>query len=136
MAKIEFKGLDEYAKDLGRLAVRSEGLIKYAVYPAAQEALQAIKANTPVDSGDLRDTERLTTFEDKNGFIYTTIIFPGYDEKGVPNPVKARVLESGSSKQPKRPFIRPTMNAIKNQVVETMRKTLDEAIDKAMNGGT
>ena len=133
MAKIEFKGLDEYAKDLGRLVVKSEGIIKYAVYPAAKQALDALKANTPVDTGDLRDTERLTNFEDRNGYIYTTIIFPGYDEKGTPNPIKARVLESGSSKQPKRPFIRPTMNSIKNQVIETMRTTLDEAIERAMN---
>ena len=133
MAKITMKGLDEYAKDLGRLVVKADGIIKYAVYPAAGEALEALKANTPVETGDLRDSEALSHFEDKNGFIYTTIIFPGYDQNGVPNSVKARVHESGSSKQQKKPFIRPTMNAIKNQLVETMRTTLDEAIQKAMN---
>lgn len=133
MAKITMKGLDEYAKDLGRLVVRADGLIKFAVYPAAGEALAALKANTPVETGDLRDSETLSRFEDQNGYIYTTIIFPDYDQNGVPNSVKARVHESGSSKQQKKPFIRPTMNSIKNQLIETMRKTLDEAIQKAMN---
>lgn len=132
MAKISWPGLDEYAKDLGKLEVKSAGIVKYAVYPAAQVALRAVKANTPVDSGDLQDCEALTTFQDKNGFIYTQIVFPGYDSKGTPNAVKARVLESGSSKQKKRPFIRPAIKACEAQVVETMQKTLDTAIEAAM----
>ena len=132
MAKITYKGLDEYAKDLGRLVVKSEGIIKYAIYPAAGDALEALKANTPTRTTDLRDCETLSHFEDKNGYVYTTIIFPGYDQNGVPNALKARVHESGSSKQPKEPFIRPTMERIKPQIVETMRKTLDEAIQNAM----
>ena len=135
MAKISFPGITEYAKELGKLDVKAPGIIRYAIYPAAQEALQALKAATPEDTGALRESEALTKFEDKNGNIYTTIIFPGYDENGHPNSIKARVLESGSSKQPKRPFIRPTMKAIESQVIETMRKNLDVAIEAAMNGG-
>lgn len=132
MAKITFPGLDEYAKELGQLEVKSPGIIRYAIYPAAQIALRAVKANTPVDTGDLQDCEALTKFVDKNGFVYTQIVFPGYDSKGTPNPIKARVLESGSSKQPKRPFIRPAIQACEAQVVETMRTTLDTAIEAAM----
>lgn len=133
MAKITFPGIAQYADQLSKLYVRSDGIIKYAIYPAAQEALQALKAATPKDTGALADSEALTQFEAKNGNIYTEIIFPGYDENGHPNTVKARVLESGSSKQKKRPFIRPTMKKIENQVVETMQKALDEAIQRAMN---
>ena len=140
MAKIKMTGLDEYAKDLHRLYVKAPGIMRYAIYPAAKEALDALKANTPVENpkvaDNLRESERLTRFRDENdGSVYTTIIFPGYDENGHPNSIKARVLESGSSKQPKRPFIRPTMKAIESQVIETMKKNLDVAIEAAMNGG-
>lgn len=135
MAKITFPGLDEYAKELGQLEAKSSGIIRYSVYPAAQIALQAVKANTPVDSGDLKESEALTKFQDKNGYVYTQIVFPGYDGNGTPNSIKARVLESGSSKQKKTPFIRPAIKAVEARVVETMKQNLDAAIKAAMNGG-
>lgn len=113
MAKIEMEGLDEYMKKLSDLGASVEGSIKRAVYPAAGMVIEAIKANTPVNTGGLRDSAALRTFKNDSGFIYTQVTFDGYDERGNPNPVKARVLESGSSTRQKHPFIRPAVNRVK-----------------------
>lgn len=113
MAKIEMEGLDEYMKKLTDLGASVEGSIKRAVYPAAGMVIEAIKANTPVDTGGLRDSAALRTFRNDAGYVYTQVTFDGYDERGNPNPVKARVLESGSSTRKKHPFIRPAVNRVK-----------------------
>jgi len=55
----------------------------------------------------------------------TKIGFDGYDRKGVPNALKARAMESGTSTQPKRPFVRPAVNRVKKKAIEEMGKTLD-----------
>lgn len=107
------QGLDEYMKRLKDLGASVDGSIKRAVYPAAGMVIEAIKANTPADTGGLRNSAALKTFQNENGFIYTEVTFEGYDERGHPNPVKARVLESGSSTRQKHPFIRPAVNRVK-----------------------
>lgn len=113
MATIKMEGLDEYIKKLNDLGASVEGSIKRAVYPAAGMVIEAIKANTPVDTGGLRDSAALRTFKNDNGYVYTQVTFDGYDERGHPNPVKARVIESGSSTRQKHPFIRPAVNHVK-----------------------
>ena len=59
--------------------------------------------------------------------------FDGYDAAGVPNVLKARVLESGSSKQQKRPFMRPAVNATRKAAVQKMGEIIDEEIARIMN---
>lgn len=133
MAKIEFPGIGEYQKLLASLGASAEGVCKYAVYDAAGVVIDAIKARTPVDSGDLRDSTVLTRFENKDGFIYTKVDWPGYDHKNTPNRIKARVLESGSSTRQKHPFIRQAVNAVKSKALSLIEFNLDKKINEIMN---
>lgn len=133
MAKIEFPGIGEYQKLLAGLGASAEGVCKYAVYDAAGVVIDEIKARTPVDSGDLRDSTALTRFENKDGFIYTKIDWPGYDSKGTPNRIKARVLESGSSTRQKHPFIRRAVNAVRTRALSLIEFNLDKKINEIMN---
>ena len=134
MAKISFDGLYQYEKLLAELGQDYEKMAKYAIYPAAGMVLEELKAATPRDTGDLRDSEILTKFVTKEGEVYTAIAFDGYDRNGVPNSLKARAIESGTSRMKKRPFIRPTVNRIKQRVIETMSAGVDEYISKVMEG--
>ena len=61
--------------------------------------------------------------------------FDGYDAKGVPNALKARVRESGRSyhTQPKRPFLRPAVKASKTECFERVGEVIDAEIAKIMN---
>lgn len=65
---------------------------------------------------------------DARGNTNTKVGFEGYDKKGVPNALKARAMESGTSKLRKRPFVRPAVNSTKKKAVEEMGKTLEKEI--------
>ena len=128
------KGLYQYEKLLAELGADVEKMAKYAIYPAAGEVLDALKAATPRDTGDLADSEILTHFRTEEGYVYTAIVFDGYDRSGTPNSLKARAIESGTSRMKKHPFIRPTVNSIKQRVIEKIAQGTDEYISKVMEG--
>ena len=134
MAKIEFDGFEEYRKQLLKLGTSIEGVIKYAVYEAAGMVADAIKANTPVKTGALQNSIGLTGFRNEDGYVYTKVVFDGYDGRGVPNALKARVLESGSSKRKKHPFIRPALNRVKSAAEYSIEMKLDEKMKELMKG--
>ncbi len=142
MAKIEFPGIGEYQKLLASLGASAEGVCKYAIYDAAGVVIDEIKARTPVDeesksgSGDLRDSWCLTHMQNNEGFVYTKVDCPGYDRKGVPNRIKARVLTSGRSDQSgrkKNPFVRQAVNAVKSKAISLIEFNLDKKINEIMN---
>ena len=132
MAKIKMEGLDEYRDKINQLGLRAEGVCKYAVYPGAAIVIDAVKANTPVDTGDLRNSTFLKVFKNKNGYIYTQIGWDGYDRNGTPNALKANVLESGTSKRQKHPFIRQAVNRVKKAAEFAIATALEEKINEIM----
>lgn len=134
MAKISFDGLYQYEKLLAELGQDAEKMAKYAIYPAAGMVLEELKAATPRDTGDLRDSEILTHFVTDEGQVYTAVVFDGYDRNGVPNSLKARAIESGTSRMKKQPFIRPTVNRMKQRVIEQMNRGVNEYIENLMEG--
>lgn len=134
MAKISFDGLYQYEKLLAELGQDAEKMAKYAIYPAAGMVLEELKAATPRDTGDLRDSEILTKFVTDEGQVYTAVVFDGYDRDGVPNSLKARAIESGTSRMKKQPFIRPTVNRMKQRVIERMNEGANEYIENLMEG--
>lgn len=133
MAKIEFKGINEYAERLATLGMAAEGICKFAIYDAAGIVVEAVKQNTPEDTGDLKKSIGLAPMKNKDGFIYTQVEFNGYDRNGTPNSLKARVLESGRSGQYKHPFIRPAVNRVKKQAELSIETALDMKLNEIMN---
>lgn len=86
---------------------------------------------TPIDVDDHG------VYNVKIGFEADTGNERGYDSqptekypKGRPLMMLARSIESGSSVRPKQPFFRPAVNAVKNQAVEAMKKTITDAAEK------
>ena len=137
MGTIKFKGIEAYEKQLKELGDVKfvEDMCKYAIYPAADMAAQEIKNAVPVDTGDLRDSLVITPMKtDASGFTSTTVTFAGYDRKGVPNPLKARVLESGRSgpngNTAKHPFMRRAKSLIEKKAQGLMQTAIDEFIYK------
>lgn len=50
----------------------------------------------------------------------------------MPNQLKARVMESGSSTIRKRPFVRPAVNAKRKEAEAAMERVINEEIKKTM----
>lgn len=142
MAKMTFKAGEDYALKLSALAAGSEATAKRAIYQAAGIVADKIRTNLEANlagsgqsTGALADSLGITPVSmDRDGVWNAKIGFDGYDAKGVPNQLKARVMESGTSKIRKRPFVRPAVNAAKKAAIEAMQKVIDEETEKTMKG--
>lgn len=131
MAKFTFNAGEDYALKLSKLGTASEEIAKKAIYEGAKIVADEIKARTPRDSGDLADSLGITPISRDNDGNWTAKVgFDGYDSRGVPNQLKARVIESGTSTQKKKPFVRPAVNATKKRVTKKMEEVIDEEIKK------
>ena len=140
MARMTFKAGDDYALKLSKLATNSDEIAKKAIYAAAEIVADKIKSNlegvlSEEATGELVDSFGIAKIDvDSDSNWNAKIGFDGYDGEGVPNQLKARVLESGSSRQPKRPFVKPAINATKTAAKAAMAKVIDEEIEKTMGG--
>ena len=140
MAAIAFKNGEEYALKLDRLATGSEEIAKKAIYQGAKVVADKIKSNlegvlSPEATGELVESFGITPIaRDSDGNWNAKVGFDGYDSKGMANQYKARIIESGTRAQPKRPFVRPAINATKKKALETMKRVIDEETEKIMGG--
>jgi len=136
MARMTIRGLDEYAMKLSKLGADAPKIAKKVVMAGANPVADEIRKNleknlsgSKYSTGDLLDSFGIAPpGVDRQGNTNTKIGFEGYDRKGVPNTLKARAMESGTSTQPKRPFIRPAVNRMKKKAIDEMGKTLDSEI--------
>lgn len=136
MARFAFKAGEEYAIKLSKLATNTDEIAKKAIYEGVKIVADEIKKNlegvlSEEATGELVDSFGVTPItKDNNGNWNAKVGFDGYDSQGVPNQLKARVLESGSSRQKKRPFVRPAVNKTRKQVVKKMEEVIDKEIKK------
>lgn len=146
MARMRINAGEEYALKLENFGRDAPEIAKKVVYAGANPVADAIRENliknlkdpsyagtgtgsTKLNkyTGDLLDSFGVTpASEDSKGNTNVKIGFAGYDRKGVPNALKARAMESGTSRLKKRPFVRPAVNKTRKIAVEEMGKKLDE----------
>lgn len=134
------KTSEKFMLRLSGLATGSEEIAKKAIHEGAKVVADKMHANllqalagSKTSTGDLEASFGITPIkQDKNGNWNAKIGFHDVDRKGVPNQLKARALESGTSKQQAKPFVRPAINAARQQAMDAMDKTLDEEIKKQM----
>jgi len=130
----------EYAIKLDRLGHAQEKIAEKATAVGAGIIADEMRSNlenvlSGESSGDLEDSMGITPMEvDNHGNYNRKIGFDGYDSKGVPNPLKARAKESGTSKQKKTPFIRPAVRAKKEEASTAMGRVVEEETKKIMKG--
>ena len=136
LARCTFMAGEEFSLAISRLATGSEEISKKAIYAGANVIADKIKSNldgvlSPEATGELVTSFGVTPIEkDADGNWNAKMGFDGYGTDGVANQLKARVLESGSSKQQKTPFVRPAVNATKKQAVARMGEVVNEEIRK------
>lgn len=141
MAKMTMiKAGSEYARKISRLGAQGDEIAKKALYEAAAIVADRIKSNlhavlegSAEATGALEESFGITPMKTDDAGNWTVKIgFDGYDSKGAPNQLKARVLEKGSSHVRARPYARRAVNATKAQAIEKMGKIIDEEIEKIM----
>lgn len=159
MAKMTIKGPEEYMAKLTKLGKDSvkicENAVKVGGGIVADEVRSALESLPEDKFRRLQDNEKfsgvpknqkqdlLDSFgvtpvsKSRDGFINVKIGFDGYGSyktkkypNGVPNPLLARAIESGSSVRKKTPFIRKAVNRSKKRAVEEMSKSIKMELKK------
>ena len=158
MAKMKFKGLEEYENQLLKLQDITRECIGEAIYSGAKEIADAVKASIqslPIDNRLVKNGEMLNgisipqkkglsegfgiaRLENSNGFLNVKLGFSGYNSvktkqypAGQPNSVIARSVNSGTSFRQKIPFIDNAVRQNKDAAEKAMKDKFDEALKKA-----
>lgn len=138
MAKITWKTSHDIEVKMEKLGRQAEEICKRAVYEGAgimadqiRKNLEKNLAGSTDSTGDLAASLGIAHIQDKgDGFISTKVGFDGYDRKGTPNALKARAMESGTSRQQKKPFVRPAINQVRGKAKQAMADKVEEEIKK------
>ena len=82
-------------------------------------------------TGDLLESLSVTKpYQSADGNWNIKVGCIGYDRKGVPNPLKAAVLEHGRSNQPAKPWAKPAGRKAKKECIKKMQEALDSEVEK------
>jgi HK97 gp10 family phage protein len=143
MAKMAVMAGEDFAILLSKLEAKSEEIAAKAIFAGAEIVADQIKSNltgvlSKEATGEMLESFGVTPIgKDKDGNWNAHVGFDGYSgkasksyPKGTPNQLKARVLESGSSRQRKRPFVRPAIRSTKAEVIRKMNQIIKESIEK------
>lgn len=143
MPNLKVSGLEEQIAMFEKLNAKTIPNMKAALYEGAgvmadelrkslQNALSTLPENERRRTGDLERSMYIAEMSvDKNNTVSTAVNFAGYDRNGVPNPIKANVLESGRSDQnrTKTGFARKARRAAKKPCEAAMAKAFARQID-------
>nr|DAE46649.1 MAG TPA: hypothetical protein [Caudoviricetes sp.] len=118
-------GLGDVGAKWRAVVDNGDEMTKRAVYEGAKITANEVKARLKgtlgkYATGKLVKSLGIANIQCVKMYADTSIGFDGYDAKGVPNQLKARALESGTSKQPARPFVRPAVNSCREEAEAAM----------------
>lgn len=161
MAKITFRGLEQYELRISRLGKEAERIAGEAIYEGAGVVADAVKANiqalpvvtgygttsnplpggvTAVQKSGLIEGFGISTMQNEGGYYNVKLGFDGYNRtkterypQGQPNQLVARGVESGTSWKQAHPFVKPAVSKSRKQAEKAMADKLDEEIKKIMD---
>lgn len=134
--KMTYDGVGEIEKVFQDLGSNAYGIVKRGLYAGAGTLTDEIRKNTPYDEGDLRDSLFINQFHTTLESVDTFIGFAGYDRDGVPNPLKAAVLESGTRDGKKKAthFFSKAVRAAEEKTKNAIGFAIDRAIYEIKKG--
>lgn len=147
------RGLQEYLEQLGNLEQRADGMAGRAIYEGAKIVADAVKRELaslptskpkhvdnerrnpwPVEKAGMVDGLGISKKSIDNGYINVKIGMHGYNELGRPNVVVLRSFEGGNSFCNRLAPVAKAVRRSRGAAEEAIRKSLEEAIQKEMNG--
>lgn len=133
--RFEYEVPREVGKMFDELESRAYSIASAGLYDGAEVIADRIKQNIPKDTGDLAKSLFIAKFERWLNRVDTVIGFAGYDSKGVPNPMKAAVLESGSSHgHPATHFFSKATRNAKARCEAAIAEKIETQIDEITGG--
>lgn len=141
MARFEINGLGDIIDKIEKTSDAIVPICKMSVYEGAGIMADAIreelqKALSGNSTGDLEASLGIQEIQDTGSRVETVVGFAGYDRNGVPNPLKARVLNSGRSdtNHKKTRFISKAIRKASAPAAAAMSDVAREEIAKKLGG--
>lgn len=147
LARIDINLGEEFMKKLSLLGSKVAEISEKAVLAGAEPVKAEMdrelhKVLSGDSSGELEISLGISPVRtDKKGVINAKIGYAGYDRhrkktakfpNGIPNALKARALDSGTSTERKRPYVRNAIKKSKELSLTKMNETVDNEIKKIM----
>lgn len=133
---ISIAGLDALAGDFARLARGGQKrVLRQATMAGARVGRDAIRAAAPVDEGITRKNVVAAAAKNNAPGTFTAGVRVKSERRdGGRNPAYTyRFSELGTSKEPARPWIRPTWDSNEDEIEAAVRGRLASAIDEALS---
>lgn len=133
---------EDTLKKLNRLGTEYDGIVQKMLVDGIEPLQKQIETNLAAvigrgnktksrSKGSLIKAVKVTkAYQVSGGDWHIKVGVYGYDKDGVPNALKAMVLEHGRSDMPAKPWLKPAINATKKDVIKAMSDRLDKEINK------
>lgn len=161
MAKLEFRGIDKYVKQLNDIQAHTEEYCGIAIYHGAdvvadtvKEAINALPTDNRVyvklgqgmkngpsekQKKGLREGFGIASLRKDGTLLNVKLGFDGYNDietnfwpRGQPNSMIARSIESGTTFMKANHFMRKAVNKSKKECERVMSNTFDSYLSKLM----
>ena len=124
--RLKVEGVDEVVKALRQANAEIEKELRDLISEAAEIVFREADSRVPIKSGKARHTLRIEIGEGKRGFYANVVIGNGI---GKEDPFYITFYEFGTSRQPPRPFMRPSLDKSKTKIrkllVEGLRRIVE-----------
>lgn len=141
MAKCEIKMPDDFLLSLSKLGDKLDTAAPKALKKGGEVVLRHMQQNLKSvigkdtkypsrSKGDLEESLGITpALQDRNGNWNIRVgIGDSKDRNGVPNALKAQVLEYGKSGQRPKPWMKPAKRKAKREMEQTMKGVLEREV--------
>lgn len=159
MAKLQCKGLNEYAASLSKFSKKSEEILRGSVYVGAgivadsiKEEMKSlptdnhfgtekepIKGISKIQKADLIDSFGISEIRQDGNYTNAKLGWDGYGRiktkkypKGIPNQLIARSINIGTSFRQKNPFVDRAVRKSKKDAFKAMQDAIDKEVKKEM----
>lgn len=122
--RLKVEGVDEVIKALQKADAELQKELNDLVSEAAEIVFREADARVPIKSGDARDSLRIETGRNKQGLFYANVTVGGGDTFYI------TFYELGTSRQPPRPFMRPSLDSSRSKIRQHLIQGLKAAIDR------
>lgn len=120
--RLRVEGVDDVIRALEKADAETKKELRDLVSEAAEIVFREADARAPIRTGAARNTLRIKVGENKKGQFYANVVIGGGDQFYI------TFYELGTSRQPPRPFMRPSLDKsrakIRKHLVEGLRRVL------------
>lgn len=120
--KIKVEGVEDVIKALERADKEMQHELRNIVSEAVELVFREADARIPIKSGKARGSLKIETGFNNKGVFYANVVVGGSETYYI------TFYELGSSRQPPRPFLRPSLDGKRNEIRRYMISEIQKVI--------